>query len=308
MPTAQSLPPLPDRPEDGHKGTFGRVLIVGGSRAMAGAPILSGRAALRTGSGLVQLAFDDLMHTASIAACPELIGLPGANKATTVLGAAKVSDAIVVGPGWGQSPANKKTLLSLLKLETNLVVDADALNLLSTQKAWPATKAKCVLTPHPGEMQRLAKALRLGTFEEDDQSRLNVAAALAKKSRSVVVLKGFRTVVVDGTTAPAASKRTEKKKGSGTFFEEKTPDPSSYLNATGDSSLSKAGTGDVLAGMIASLIGQGMSPYNAACLGVYLHGRAGEIAGQSLGPRSVLASDVIDAIFAAIRAYESEEH
>ncbi len=284
MPTSQ-LPALPDRPEDGHKGTFGRVLVIGGSRAMAGAPILSGRAALRTGSGLVQLAFDDLMHTASIAACPELIGLPGANKPATVLGAAKLSDAIVVGPGWGQSPANKKTLLSLLKLDAKLVVDADALNLLATQKAWPATKAKCVLTPHPGEMARLAKAYRLGTFEDDDESRVKVATALAKKTKCVVVLKGFRTVVIDPDKANDV-----------------------YLNVTGDSSLSKAGTGDVLAGMIASLIGQGMSPYNAACLGVYLHGRAGEIAGQSLGPRSVLASDVIDAIFAAIRAYESGEN
>lgn len=285
MPTILKLAALPDRPADGHKGTFGRVLIIGGSRAMAGAPILAGRAALRTGSGLVQLAFDDLMHTASIAACPELIGLPGANKPATVLAAAKLSDAIVVGPGWGQSPANKKTLLSLLKLEANLVVDADALNLLATQKAWPATKAKCVLTPHPGEMQRLAKALKLGSFEDDDQSRIKVATALAKKSKSVVVLKGFRTVVVDSLK----------------------PDDV-YLNATGDSSLSKAGTGDVLSGMIASLIGQGMTPFNAACLGVHLHGSAGEIAGQSLGPRSVLASDVIDAIFASIRGYESGDN
>lgn len=278
------LPLLPDRPADGHKGTFGRVLIIGGSRAMVGAPVLSGRAALRTGSGLVQLAFDDLMHTASIAACPELIGLPGANKLTTLVAAAKLSDAIVVGPGWGQSPANKKTLLSLLKLDANFVIDADALNLLASQKTWPATKAKCVLTPHPGEMARLAKAFKLGPVEDDDPSRVAVATALSKKSKSVVVLKGFRTVVVDATLSSDA-----------------------YVNATGDSSLSKAGTGDVLAGMIASLVGQGMTPYAAACLGVHLHGRAGEIAGQSLGPRSVLASDVIDAIFAAIRSYESAD-
>ncbi len=282
MPITSKLAALPDRPADGHKGTFGRVLIVGGSRAMVGAPVLAGRAALRTGSGLVQLAFDDLMHTASIAACPELIGLNGASKLPALLTAAKTSDAIVVGPGWGQSPANKKTLLALLKLEANLIVDADALNLLSTQKAWPASKAKCVLTPHPGEMQRLAKALKLGTFEDDDKSRIKVATALATKSKSVVVLKGFRTVVVDSLK----------------------PDDV-YLNATGDSSLSKAGTGDVLSGMIASLIGQGMTPFSAACLGVHLHGSAGEIAGQALGPRSVLASDVIDAIFAAIRSYES---
>jgi hydroxyethylthiazole kinase-like uncharacterized protein yjeF len=285
MPTTNTLPLLPERPADGHKGTFGRVLIIGGSRAMVGAPVLSGRAALRMGSGLVQLAFDDLMHTASIAACPELIGLPGANKLTSLISTAKLSDAIVVGPGWGQSPANKKTLLALLKLEANLVIDADALNLLATQKSWPATKASCVLTPHPGEMARLAKALKLGNVETDDESRIRVATALAKKAKSVVVLKGFRTVVVDSANPN---------------------DP--YLNATGDSSLSKAGTGDVLAGMIASLIGQGMTPYHGACLAVYLHGRAGEIAGQSLGPRSVLASDVIDAIFAAIRSYESGEH
>jgi ADP-dependent NAD(P)H-hydrate dehydratase len=268
------LPPLPPRPRDGHKGTFGRVLVVGGSAAMAGAPVLCGRAALRMGSGLVQLAVSDLAHAAAISACPELIGLVGAHQLKNVLAAADDADAVAVGPGWGQSPANNRTLLALLKRDVALVIDADALNLLAQDKRWPAGKATLVLTPHPGEMKRLATAFKLGTFGADDDSRRTVAIKLSKLSGGVVLLKGARTVVARGSDV--------------------------YVNTTGDSSLSKAGTGDVLTGIISSLIGQGMELFDAACLGAHLHGRAGEIAGRRLGVRSALASDVIEAMPEAI--------
>lgn len=268
-------PPLPERKKDGHKGTFGRVLIVGGSRAMVGAPILSGRSALRAGSGLVQLAADDLAHTASIAACPELIGLPDAGSLDALLDAAKEADAIAVGPGWGKDGANRKTLLALLALdEAKVVVDADALNLIAKEPSFPQHAASLVLTPHPGEMKRLATAFGLGAFDAaDDDQRCTVATKLATLGRCVVLLKGSRTVVVDGAKPDTA-----------------------YVNTTGDSSLSKAGTGDVLTGLIASLIGQGMTPFDAACAGAHLHGLAGEAAGRKLGQRSVLASDVIESL------------
>lgn len=281
MTSTSTPPPLPERPNDGHKGTFGRVLIVGGSPAMVGAPILSGRSALRTGSGLVQLAFDDLMHTASIAACPELIGLPKADELDALLDAARKADAVAVGPGWGESIENRRVLLALLALrDVSLVVDADGLNWIAREASFPKHKASLVLTPHPGEMRRLAEAFGLGEFDAaDDASRLSIARKLATLGRCVVLLKGARTVVVDGVHPDGA-----------------------YVNTTGDSSLSKAGTGDVLTGVIASLIGQGMTGFDAACAGAHLHGRAGEIAGRKFGQRSVLASDVIEAIPEALRA------
>ena len=274
------LPKLPPRPADGHKGTFGRVLIVGGSPAMAGAPVLAGMSALRAGSGLVQLAVSDLMHAAAIAVCPELIGLEEADKLSSLIDAASKADAIGVGPGWGTTSGNRRRLLALLKISDScIVIDADALNLLSREKKWPATKARVVLTPHPGEMKRLAAAFELGEFGTDDASRTAIAKKLSKVSGGgIVLLKGSRTAVVLGDRV--------------------------YINTTGDSSLSKAGTGDVLTGLIASLIGQGMPPFDAACLGAHLHGRAGEIAGAKLGQRSVLARDVIDAIGTAMREQE----
>jgi ADP-dependent NAD(P)H-hydrate dehydratase len=273
------LPALPPRPNDGHKGTFGRVLVVGGSAAMAGAPILCGRAALRMGSGLVQLAVGNLAHAASIAACPELIGLPGAPELGAIRDATKNADAIAVGPGWGTSPSNRRILLALLKLDTTLVIDADALNLLAKEKRWPARKGTTILTPHPGEMKRLAENYKLGTFDAaNDEQRAAVATKLAKLTGGVVVLKGSRTVI-------AESQRLR-------------------INTTGDSSLSKAGTGDVLTGIIASLVGQGMTPFDAATLGTHVHGLAGELAGKRLGQRSVLASDVIEALAETIRQIE----
>jgi NAD(P)H-hydrate epimerase len=238
---------------------------------MGGAPVLCGRAALRMGSGLVQLAVNDLAHTAAIVACPELIGLDDADDLNALLEAAMKADAIAVGPGWGTSATHRRVLLALLKLEANLVVDADALNVLAREKRWPKARATLVLTPHPGEMKRLADAFDLGGFDaSDDAERARVARKLSALSGCVVLLKGSRTVVVEGSHT--------------------------YVNTTGDSSLSKAGTGDVLTGMIASLIGQGMSPFDAACLGAHLHGMAGELAGKHLGQRSVLASDVIETL------------
>ena len=270
-----TLPPLPPRPNDGHKGTFGRVLIVGGSAAMAGAPILCGRAALRMGSGLVQLAVGDLAHTASIAACPELIGLPGAPDLRAIRDAAKNADAVAIGPGWGTSPGNRRILLALLELEVTLVIDSDALNLLAKEKRWPATKGNTILTPHPGEMKRLADNYKLGTFDAaGDEQRAAIAKKLATLTGGVVVLKGSRTVIADATHL--------------------------QVNTTGDSSLSKAGTGDVLTGVIASLVGQGMNAFDAAVLGTHVHGLAGEIAGKRLGQRSVLASDVVETLSTAI--------
>ncbi|CAN5625393.1 hypothetical protein BH09PLA1_BH09PLA1_14890 [soil metagenome] len=267
MTQIEQPPPLPERPIDGHKGTFGRVLIVGGSNLMVGAPVLAGTAALRMGSGLVQIAVPRSILAASLSITPELIGVSGGQ----VLRAAERADAIVVGPGLGTSESAKRHVRKLLRLAKPMVVDADALNVIAAGKSWPTeVKASAVLTPHPGEMQRLAKFLGLKEVPSDAPGRIEIAGAAARTFGQIVVLKGHRTVVTDGGRV--------------------------YVNQTGDSSLSKAGTGDVLSGMIGSLIGQGMKLFDAACAAVYLHGRAGEIAGKKLGRRSVLARDVIDAL------------
>lgn len=267
-----TLPPLPERPIDGHKGLFGRVLIVGGNEAMIGAPVLAGTAALRMGSGLVQIAVPRTILAAALSITPELIGVP----VDRVMNAAALADVIVIGPGLGQSPQSKSRVLRLIKLNKPMIIDADALNILAVQRAWPKSfKASAVLTPHPGEMKRLIKLVGGSQVPSDESGRIDLAVRVAQQFGQTIVFKGHRTIVTDGDRV--------------------------FVNQTGDSSLSKAGTGDVLSGMIGSLIGQGMERFDAACAGVHLHGRAGEIAGKKLGRRSVLARDVIDALPEAIR-------
>jgi hydroxyethylthiazole kinase-like uncharacterized protein yjeF len=162
-----------------------------------------------------------------------------------------------------------------------MVIDADALNLLSKEKRWPTYfKARAVLTPHPGEMKRLGKLLGRTEVPTDDDGRIELATLAAQKFGQVIVLKGHRTVIADGERV--------------------------FVNRTGDSTLSKAGTGDVLSGLIGTLLGQQMSPFDAACAGANIHGRAGEIAGKKVGRRSALAREIIDALAEAIAAYERE--
>jgi NAD(P)H-hydrate epimerase len=267
---------LPDRPIGGHKGLFGRVLVVGGHDVMIGAPAFAGTAALRMGSGLVQVAVDRQIVASVLSITPELIGL-----ALPAFGmgdlddAAEKADAIVVGPGLGQTKASVDRVKRLIRFEKPMVIDADALNILAEGKRWPKkSAAHAVLTPHPGEMKRLAPLLGRDDVPTDTPGRIDIAAQAANTFNVVMVLKGDQTVVTDG-------KRV-------------------YLNHTGDSSLSKAGTGDVLSGMIGCLLGQKIDRFDAACFAVHLHGLAGEIAGKKLGRRCVLARDVLDSISPAL--------
>jgi NAD(P)H-hydrate epimerase len=282
---------LPDRPVDGHKGLFGRVLIVGGSRDMIGAPMLAAEAAFRCGCGLVQVAMPRPLLSIALTLCPESTGL-GLTKGQDrgrLEAAACASDVVVVGPGMGLTRDAHDRLRALIRLDRPIVLDADALNLLSLAKRWPSRfGAPAVLTPHPGEMRRLAPLAELEEVPDDDPGRIRVALHAAKHFGQVVVLKGHRTIVAEppSTVQPVQTPRV-------------------YVNTTGDSSLSKAGTGDVLAGVIASLWAQGMERFDAACLAVFLHGRAGEIAGERLGRRSVLARDVVGSIPAAFAFAES---
>jgi ADP-dependent NAD(P)H-hydrate dehydratase len=278
-----TLPPLPPRPLEGHKGMFGRVLVVGGIRNMLGAPVMAGTAALRIGAGLVQVAVPRSILVAALSITPELIGLGLGNSPAKrkLAEAAGKADSIIIGPRMGPGSEAERRLFSLIRLEKPMVVDADGLNLLAEGKHWPASfKAQAILTPHPGEMGRLARLIGRTAVPSDEPGRIEIATAAAKAFGQVVVLKGNRTVVTDGT-------RT-------------------YVNDTGDSSLSKAGTGDVLSGIIGAFLGQKMERLDAATAGVWIHGRAGEIAGQRLGRRSVLARDVIDALPQALSDYEKK--
>ncbi len=275
-------PPLPARPADGNKGTFGRVLIVGGSVGMVGAPALAGRAALRMGSGLVEVAVPEAILGPVLSITPELIGIGLADGVPqSLLDAAAKADVLAIGPGMGQQPAADQRLQRLLATEKPAVVDADGLNLIAKLGHWPVWfRAQGVLTPHPGEMKRLAKLIGRDAVPTDEPGRIDLAVAAARSFGQIMVLKGTGTVVTDGDRV--------------------------YVNPTGDTSLAKAGTGDVLTGVIASLIGQGLDRFDAACCGTYLHGRSGEIAGTRLGPRCVLSEDVIAALPQAVAEYEKQ--
>jgi NAD(P)H-hydrate epimerase len=288
-------PALPDRPVDGNKGTFGRVLILGGNDEMIGAPVLAGMAALRTGAGLVQIALPKAVLPAALSICPELIGAGLTGDAATdtprLLDAATKADAVVVGPGLGTASGARDLLLALVALDRPTVVDADGLNLLAALPRWPAEafNARAVLTPHPGEMRRLARLLPpdeagdwidpAAPIPSDDASRSRVATAAARAFGQTVLLKGRRTIVTDG-------RRT-------------------YTNPTGDSTLAKAGSGDVLSGVIGCLLAQRMPPFDAAALGAWLHGKAGELAGATHGRRSALGREVVSCLAQALGEWES---
>ena len=280
MQTTSTPHSLPVRSASGNKGQFGRVLVMGGSDGMLGAPAMAGRAALRMGAGLVQIAVPRSILVACLSITPELIGL-GLDQGVSaaLLEDAEKADALVIGPGMGQSTDAFERFKALAAETIPAVVDADALNLLAQQPAWPDWfQLKAVLTPHPGEMKRLNKLIGRTDVPKDEAGRIELATAAANAFKQVIVLKGDRTVVTDGDRV--------------------------YVNTTGDSSLSKAGTGDVLSGMLGCLLGQMDDRFAAATAAVWLHGRAGELAGKKLGMRCVLSHDVIDAIPQAVADLE----
>lgn len=270
------VPPLPPRPPDGHKGTFGHVLVVGGHDQMIGAPVLAATAALRMGSGLVQIAVDKSILPACLCITPELIGLGlTRNNINQLAAAAGRCDALIVGPGLGQSIAAGKRLRCLTRLAKPIVMDADALNLIAAAGRWPRDfVARAILTPHPGEMKRLASLFGRGDVPTDEQGRIAIALEAARAFGQVVILKGHRSVITDGRRV--------------------------YINRAGDVTLAKAGSGDVLSGIVGGLLGQGMERFEAACLAAHIHGLAGQIAGATFGQRSAIATEVIACIHQAI--------
>ncbi|MHC5145757.1 MAG: NAD(P)H-hydrate dehydratase [Planctomycetota bacterium] len=272
------LPKLEKRPVDGHKGTFGKVLIVGGSAGFSGAAALAGKAALRSGAGLVRVAVPQSVQpvVASFDPCYTMIGLSDDNgqlssKAVTELAKhLPDNDVVAFGPGVGTGAGVKDVLLSLIAVEgLKLIIDADGLNVLSQcggAGGWlEKKKADVVLTPHPGEMARLWKSVFREPMPEDRQE---CAAKFAKRTNTIVVLKGAGTIVTD--------------------------DEQVYVNTTGNPGMATAGSGDVLTGIITALAGQGLPLFDAAVLGVFVHGLAGNIAAAVHGQISLIATDIIE--------------
>ena len=259
---ADELPRLPGRDPRAHKGQFGHVLLVGGDSGFGGSITLSAHAALRCGAGLVSLATRPEHVAAALVRVPEVMTL-GVLSANQLMGVLAQASVLVVGPGLGQAPWGRSLLSAAAQAKMPQVWDADALNLLSNAGVELARGS--VITPHPGEAARL-----LGISTEQVQAdRPAAVRALVKKYSVVCVLKGAGTLVA-GLSGQLA------------------------ICNQGHPAMATAGLGDVLAGVIGALLAQGMSAFEAACLAVWLHARAGEQQGQ-LG-RGLAASDLIPAI------------
>jgi NAD(P)H-hydrate epimerase len=278
------IPVLAPRPADGHKGMFGKVLIVGGSVGFSGAPALAGKAALRSGAGLVRVAVPQsiLPIVAALEPCYTTIPLAddadgriSSDAAGILAEQAKQNEVVAFGPGVGVSAGIRDVLLQLLSIENlRMVIDADGLNTLALcggAHGWvEKKKASVILTPHPGEMERLWKSLFRGKMPGD---RVAQAVKLAEHTDTIVVLKGAQTVVTDSRNV--------------------------YINTTGNTGMATAGSGDVLTGMIAALSGQGLNFMDAAIYGVYMHGCAGDLGVKTKGQIGLIATDIIDCLPAA---------
>ena len=264
---------LPARPVDAHKFSFGVVVAVAGSLDYAGAAYMTALGTARSGAGMVALAVPDSLRPVFAGRLPEAIvlGLPEADGGGIDAAASRDTvlerepAAIVFGPGLKESADYRAMLLELLATDAApLVVDAGALPMLgSADEWWIGTRARCVLTPHAGEFTRLTGV----TPGASDGERSAAAATASERFGQVVVLKGARTVI-------------------------SAPDGRMATSPCANPLLATAGSGDILAGYIGGLMGQGADPFDAACAGVFLHARAGERLAQSLGDAGLLATEL----------------
>ncbi len=268
-----ALPPPPVRPQDSHKGTFGRVLIVAGSPGMAGAAALSGLGALRGGAGLVYIAVPASIANTVSSVEPSYLTLPlpidSEGRTTTsvidvVMDALDGMNVCAVGPGLGTSDVAQQLVQKLYHdASLPVVIDADGLNCLVQAKVnFTSANGPRVLTPHPGEFARLISS----DTKTVQSNREALAVRFADESKSILVLKGHQTIVTDGHRV--------------------------YTNTTGNSGMATGGTGDVLTGLLSALLAQHMDPFEAAQLAVFLHGRAGDLAAEALSEPGLIASDL----------------
>ncbi|MBR3973798.1 MAG: NAD(P)H-hydrate dehydratase [Oscillospiraceae bacterium] len=260
---------LPDRDENAHKGNFGKILLLCGSCGYTGAAALSAMGALRSGAGLVFLGVPESIYAIEAVKLTEAIVFPlpdedgkfSAKAIPEILERLSKMDAVLVGPGIGQSEGTFEVVKAVLQnYEGPVIADADGINVLTAHKdILRGRQAPTILTPHDGEFARLG-----GTIGED---RSAAAEAMAKELGCIMLLKGHRTVITDGHTT--------------------------YINCTGNPGMAVGGSGDVLSGIIVSLLGQGIAPLEAAACAAWLHGAVGDICAGEIGQYGMLPSDMI---------------
>ena len=267
-----------NRPDDYNKATLGSLLCICGSYGMAGAAIMAGKAALRCGIGLLKIAVPKSIYPVCATNILESVyypleetsnGVISSKNTDFLLEMCEKSSAVVIGCGLSVCDDTKNLVQSVItNCEKPLVIDADALNCICNKtEILKNLKAPAIITPHPGEMARLLHS----TPKTVNSNRENTAIDFAKKFGVVTVLKGAGTIIA-------------------------SPDGEVYINHTGNSGMATGGSGDVLSGIIGSLLAQGASPINAAAAGVFLHGTIGDLAAEKLGKISMLPTDMIDMI------------
>lgn len=273
---------MPERPEEGHKGTFGKVDILAGCEGFTGAPVLASRAAVRSGAGLVFLQVPRCVYPIVAVKCDEAMPSPIANQngkaayaaMKTVLERTASCDAVLIGPGLGRSKESDALVCALTsQINKPLVLDADGLNAVSEHiNVLRARTAPTILTPHDGEFSRLT-----GHWPGED--REEEADALARATGCVAVLKGHRTMIA-------------------------SPEGETFLNTTGNAGMAKGGSGDVLSGLTVSFLAQGMEPLQAAAAAVWIHGRAGDLCKREYGERYMTPVDLIAKLAVVLKALE----
>ncbi|MEZ7513941.1 NAD(P)H-hydrate dehydratase [Flavobacterium frigidarium] len=260
-----------------HKGTQGHALIVAGSYGKIGAAVLASKACLKSGSGLVTAFVPKCGYQILQISNPEIMTLTDVEETfISNIDFDIKPQAIAIGPGLGQEKITQNALHQFFKSNTvPLILDADALNILSINKNWLSLlQPKTILTPHPKELERL-----IGKWNSDEE-KLDKTKAFSKQYHVIVVMKGAPTVVIDGDAV--------------------------YKNSTGNAALATAGSGDVLTGIITSLVAQSYEPITAAILGVYLHGLTADIALPKTGHHAFIASDIINYLGKAFLTIENE--
>ncbi|MBQ8860554.1 MAG: NAD(P)H-hydrate dehydratase [Ruminococcus sp.] len=276
---------LPLRPEDANKGSMGTLLNISGSYSMAGACILSSLAALKSGVGLLKIALPQSIYPIVASSVFEAVYIPvkdsndgtiDNNSLDYLLENAKKSTALLLGCGLKLCAETIELVKDYVRAcTTPMLIDADGINALSMNiDVLKEVTADVVLTPHPKEMSRLSGL----SVEYIQNNRVEVAESFAKKYGVTLVLKGKDTVITNGENT--------------------------FLNPTGNSGMAKGGSGDVLSGIIASLMSQGVSPIDSACVGVYIHGLAGDLAAQDLSKISMLPSDIVGHLPQAFKIIE----
>lgn len=263
---------LPDRDPNAHKGNFGRILLLCGSEGYTGAAYLTAMGALRSGAGLVYLGVPRCIYAIEAVKLvePVVFPLPDHQGGLSVDAISEIQnrlekmDAVLIGPGIGQSEGALQALQSVLtNFDGPVVLDADGLNLLSIHKnLLRGRTAPTILTPHDGEFFRLGGSR--------DPERVRAAEELAKELSCIVLRKGHETIITDGS-------RT-------------------YINHTGNPGMAVGGSGDLLAGILVSLLGQGIAPFEAAACAAWLHGRAGDLCAERVGQYGMLPSDMLDVL------------